>query len=618
MKTMRMAIALAVLLLSTGAAVPAAAAAASQDEQQSSASAALTALFRQSDEDNLRRNPLNALGRGDLRYAGEVGDFPSDEYYEAERRAAQSDLEALARIDRKALTPDEQIAYDVFKWQRELDLEGLQGRVFEATVVRPVDHFNGFHSFFAQLSSGEGIAPYKTVADYESGLKRFDGFVRVSDGNIARMEQGLKAGIVQPKIVMANVLEQLNAMLADSVESSAFYRPVTKFPDDIPAADQARLRTAYAKAIAAKVRPALTRMRDFVRDRYLPAARDSVGLQDMKGGPELYRYLVRSNTTTDLAPETIHQIGLDEVKRIHGEMEKVKTQVGFTGTLPEFFEHIRTDPKFKPASREWLQQEYVRIGKRLDATLPNLFSTLPKAPLEIRPVPALTEKGAARGSYQQGTPDGSRPGVFYYNAYDLPSRTTPSMETLYLHEGAPGHHFQISLAQENDRLPAFMRFGGNTAYVEGWGLYAETLGRELGVYTDPYQYFGYLDSQLFRAIRLVVDTGIHSKGWTRDQTIQYILDNSSRGRSNATAETERYIAMPGQALAYKVGQLKISELRAKAERSLGPKFDVREFHEQVLMTGALPLAVLDQKIDRWIAAKQAGAAAPPRRPGERG
>jgi uncharacterized protein (DUF885 family) len=410
---------------------------------------------------------------------------------------------------------------------------------------------------------------------------------------------------VQPKIVMANVVEQLNAMLADSVEGSAFYRPVTKFPDGISAADQARLKAAYAQAISSKIRPALTRMRDFIRDRYLPAARDSVGLQDMKGGPALYRYLVRSNTTTDLTPAAIHQIGLDEVQRLHREMETVKEQVGYKGTLQQFFEHIRTDPKFKPASREALQQGYVAIGKRLDATLPKFFSTLPKAPLDIRPVPALTEKGAARGSYQQGTPDGSRPGVFFFNAYDLPSRTTPGMETLYLHEGAPGHHFQISLAQENERLPDFMRFGGNTAYVEGWGLYAETLGRELGVYTDPYQYFGYLDSQLFRAIRLVVDTGIHSKGWTRDQTIQYILDNSSRGRSNATAETERFIAIPGQALAYKIGQLKISELRAKAERELGPKFDIRQFHAQVLNTGALPLQILEQKIDGWIAAKKA-------------
>jgi uncharacterized protein (DUF885 family) len=568
------------------------------------ASEALASLFRESDEASLRRNPIQATARGDLRYADRLGDVFSDSYYDAEREAARSDLAALATIDRNALGADERVAYDVFKWQRGMDLKGLEGELFAAAAVRPVDHFNGFHTNFAELSSGQGIAPYKNVRDYENGLARVGDFVRLVDSAIARMEQGLAAGVVQPKLVMANVVEQLDAMLAEGVEGSSFYRPVAAFPAEIPEADRPRLRAAYVESISTRIRPAVTRLRDFIRDRYLPRTRPTVGLQDMKGGPALYHHLAALSTTTDMDPDEIHRIGLTEVARLHKEMEKVKAQVGFTGTLQQFFEHIRTDPKFKPRSREALQQGYVAIGKRLDSTLPKLFSTLPKTPLEIRPVPALTEKGAARGSYQSGTTDGSRPGVFYFNAYDLPSRTTPGMETLYLHEGAPGHHFQISLAQENEALPSFMRFGGNTAYVEGWGLYAETLGRELGVYTDPYQYFGYLDSQLFRAIRLVVDTGIHSKGWTRDRTIQYILDNSSRGRSNATAETERYIAIPGQALAYKIGQLKISELRARAEKALGPRFDIREFHAQVLMTGALPLAVLEKKIDDWIASKR--------------
>jgi uncharacterized protein (DUF885 family) len=572
---------------------------------RATASQALAALFRDSDEASLKRNPLQATARGDLRYADRLGDFFSDAYYNAEREAARADLAALAAIDRGALSADESVAYDVFKWQRGMDLRGLEGEIFTAVAVRPIDHFNGFHTFFADISSGEGIAPFKNVKDYENGLGRFDDFVRLSDGAIERMKQGLAAGIVQPKLVMANVLEQLDAMLAEGVEDSSFYRPVAHFPAEVPEADRRRLRAAYAESISTEVRPALTRLRDFVRDRYLPRSRDSVGLQDMKSGPALYRHLVALSTTTAMSPDEIHRIGLAEVARIHQEMEGVKARVGFTGTLQQFFEHIRTDPKFKPASREALQQGYVAIGRRLDATLPTMFSTIPRTPLEIRPVPALTEKGAARGSYQGGTVDGSRPGVFYFNAYDLPSRTTPGMETLYLHEGAPGHHFQISLAQENEALPSFMRFGGNTAYVEGWGLYAETLGKELGVYNDPYQYFGYLDSQLFRAIRLVVDTGIHSKGWTRDRTIQYILDNSSRGKSNATAETERYIAIPGQALAYKIGQMKISELRARAQKALGPRFDIREFHAQVLMTGALPLAVLEKKIDDWIAAKKA-------------
>ena len=566
----------------------------------------LAALFAASEEANLKRNPLAGLSRGDLRYADRIGDGISDAYYAAERDAAKRELAALVRIDRNRLSASERISYDVFKWQRELELRGLQPDLLALTAVRPIDHFGGFHTGFAQLSSGAGSAPFKTVRDYDNGLSRIDDFVRILDLSIVRMRQGMATNVVQPKLVMDNVVEQLDAMIAEGVEGSSFLKPALAFPVAIPAAEQARLKAAYTQSVTTEIRPALIRLRTFIANEYLPKARTSVGLSDMPGGDKLYAYLVQSSTTTDLTPDQIHRIGLAEVIRLQAEMETVKQQVGFTGTLKEFFEHIRTDPKFKPVSREALQQGYVAIGKRLEPTLPRLFATLPKSPLEIRPTPALTEKGAARGSYGRGTPDGTRPGAFYFNAYDLPSRTTPGMETLYLHEGAPGHHFQISLAQENAALPDFQRFGGNTAYVEGWGLYAETLGRELGVYTDPYQYFGYLDSQLFRAIRLVVDTGIHSKGWTRERTIQYILDNSSRGLSNATAETERYIANPGQALAYKIGQLKISELRTRAEKALGPKFDIRDFHTQILMSGALPLAVLERKIDAWIAAKKAG------------
>jgi uncharacterized protein (DUF885 family) len=566
-------------------------------------SRALAALFAASDEASLRRNPLLALYRGDLRYADRLGETFSYEYHEAQRAAAESDLAALERIDRAALDPAERISYDVFKWQRGMDLRGLQPGLLALTAVRPIDHMNGIHTFFAEISSGESVAPYKTLKDYEDGLSRMDDFVATLDSSIVRMREGLASGIVQPRLTMENVVEQLDAMLAEGVDGSSFMKPLGAFPAAVPAADRARLKEAYSRSVEGEIRPALTRLRRFIAGEYLPKARTSVGLGAMPGGDTLYAYLVEASTTTDLTPDEIHRIGLAEVTRIQAEMVEVKNQVGFEGTLKEFFEHIRTDPKFKPASREALRQGYIAIGRRLDAALPRLFRTLPRAALEIRPVPALTEKGAARGAYERGTPDGPWPGGCYFNAYDLPSRTTPSMETLYLHEGAPGHHFQISLAQEAEALPSFQRFGGNTAYVEGWGLYAETLGRELGVYSDPYQYFGYLDSQLFRAIRLVVDTGIHSMGWTRDQTIQYILDNSSRGRSNATAETERYIAMPGQALAYKIGQLKISELRARAEKALGPRFDLREFHEEVLMTGALPLAVLERKINDWISVK---------------
>jgi uncharacterized protein (DUF885 family) len=321
----------------------------------------------------------------------------------------------------------------------------------------------------------------------------------------------------------------------------------------------------------------------------------------MPGGPALYRYLVAANTTTSLTPDEIHNIGLSEVARILKGMDEVQARVGFKGDRAAFFTQLRTDPRFKFASATAMGDAFRDTGKSVDAVIGQLFDTLPKSPLEIRPVPPHREKTDAGGSYQGGTPDGSRPGIFYYNSYDLPSRSNYGVETLFLHEAVPGHHFQVSLAQENEKLPAFQRFGGNTAFAEGWGLYAESLGPELGMFKDPYQLQGRYEDEMLRALRLVVDTGIHSKGWGRDQSIDYMLANSSMSRTDATAEVERYIAIPGQALAYKIGQLTISRLRAKAEKALGSNFNIKHFHREVLMTGALPMAVLEAKIDRWIA-----------------
>ncbi|WP_324748726.1 DUF885 domain-containing protein [Sphingomonas sp. LY54] len=579
--------------------------AATSAASQASASEQLHALFKQSDEDNLRRNPINALFRGDMRYADQLGDGITDAYYNAERAAGEKELAQLAAIDRSALNPTDQIAYDVFRSQTEMGLRALAPDMLALTAVRPIDHFFGFHTFYPDLASGQGAAPFKTVKDYEDNLKRHHQYPVLIDRAIGRFREGMQSGVVQPKLVVQNMVDQLNLQLNQGVEGSTFYGPVKKFPDGMSAADQARLRAAHAAVIRDEIRPALTRLRDFLKNEYLPVSRDGVGLVHMKGGPALYNFLIEQNTTLPLTADYVHNLGLSEVARIRGEMETIKNKVGFKGTLAQFFEHIRTDPKFKPASKEWMTARYYEIGKTVDSRIGKLFSTLPKTALEIRPVPDYREKTDAGGSYQSGTPDGSRPGVFYYNTYDLPSRTTPGMETLYLHEGAPGHHFQISLAQENEALPNFMRFGGNTAFSEGWGLYAETLWDELGMETDPYQRFGGLDDEMLRAMRLVVDSGIHAKGWTRDQAIKYMLDNSSMGKTDATAEVERYIAIPGQALAYKMGQLKILELRARAEKALGPKFDIREFHERVLMTGALPLTALEKKIDDWIATKQA-------------
>jgi uncharacterized protein (DUF885 family) len=602
-----------VLLLASAAflAAPASAAPASRAPTRHAAAPAaasehqkLFELFRQSDEANLRRNPIQALFRGDLRYADQFGDYISDRYLAAEKAAAQADLAALARIERARLNADDRISYDVFKWQTELTLKGYRPDLLKAQIERPIDHFSGFQVFVPDLSSGEGAAPFKTVADYENNLKRLDGYIVYLDRAIGRMRQGMADGIVNPKLVMRNVVDQLDAIIGQGVEGSTFYKPATKFPADVPAADQARLKAGYAAFIRERLTPAHVRLRDFINNEYLPHARDAVGLSQMPGGAALYRYLVESNTTTDMTPEAIHQLGLREVERIHGEMEKVKNAVGFKGDLHQFADFLRTDPRFKPASAQAMRDAFFAIDRRAGLVVGRDFATIPKSPLEIRPEPPYKEKTAAGGEYQQGTPDGSRPGVFFYNAYDLPSRYTWGFETLFLHEGRPGHHFQISLAQENARLPAFQRFGGNTAYVEGWALYSESLGYELGFFTDPYQNYGHLNDEILRAMRLVVDTGIHTKGWTRDQAIRYMLENSAMSKTDATAEVERYIAIPGQALAYKVGQLTIRRLRTRAEQALGRKFDVREFHAQVLMSGALPMAVLERKIDDWIAAKK--------------
>jgi uncharacterized protein (DUF885 family) len=562
-------------------------------------------LFKESDEAGLKRNPLSAIFRGDMRYADHLGDNITDQYFAAERAAAEADLAALHAIGRSPLDATDQIAYDVFEYTTKDTLRGLQPDMLALTSVRPMNHFFGFHTFYPTFASGQGAAPFKTLTDYENNLKRHGEFVTYIDRAIGRFRQGEESGVVETKMTVRNMIEQLDTQLAQKPEDSSYFGPVKQYPDSISAADRDRLTKQYRAAITDELYPALTRLRDFLKNEYLPQARDGAGLMYMKGGDKLYRYLVQSTTTLPLTPEEIHQTGLSEVARITGEMEKVKQEVGFKGTLPQFFDYLRTDPKFKKPTRDALTQGYYAIGKAVDAKLPTYFSTIPKAKLEIRPYEPFREKFEAGGSYEQGTPDGSRPGIFYFNAYDLPSRTTPGMTTLYLHEGSPGHHFQISLAQESLDLPSFMRFGGNTAYVEGWALYSETLGYDMGFYKDPIQRFGTLSDEMLRAMRLVVDTGIHSKGWTREQSIDYMMSHSDMGKTDATSEVERYIAIPSQALAYKTGAMTIQKLRRKAEAELGSKFDIREFHAQVLMTGSLPLAILEQKIDRWIASKKA-------------
>ncbi|HBC15327.1 MAG TPA: DUF885 domain-containing protein [Erythrobacter sp.] len=562
----------------------------------------LFALFADADERSLKLNPVGALFRGDMRYADRLGDYLTDEHLAASKADNAENLAKLAEIDRSKLSPTDQLAYDVFAYNQQREQEGYAPAILAASEVRPVNHFSGFHTFYPNFASGQSAAPFNTVEDYENNLKRHEDYIAITDRAIGKFREGMETGVYETKLTIGNVVSQLDTQLAMPVEESPFFMPVKNFPEEFSAEEKARLTVEYTAATE-EIYAAHERMRDFLRDEYMAVARDSVGLSQMKGGAELYRHMVEGTTTLPLEPDYLHELGLSEVARIKNGLEQIKQEVGFEGTLNEFFDYVRTDEQFKPESREALTQSYYDIGEQVDEKIGEYFSLVPKTPLEIKPYEEYREKFEAGGSYNSGAPDGSRPGTFYFNAYDLPSRLTTGNVTLYLHEGAPGHHFQISLAQENTDLPAFMRFGGNTAYVEGWALYSETLGYEMGFFDDPWNRYGTLQDEQLRAMRLVVDTGLHAKGWTREQAIDFMLENSGMTRTEVVAEVERYIAIPSQALAYKVGAIKIQELRKRAEDQLGEDFDIREFHAEVLDTGSLPMPVLENKIDRWIASK---------------
>ena len=562
----------------------------------------LKALFADSDERSLALNPISGLFRGDMRRADRLGDFLTDSFFLAQRTDTQLNMALLQQIDRTKLSETDALAYDVFKYNQEQALQGTTDEIRALTEVRPVNHFSGFHTFYPTFASGQSAAPFKTVEDYENNLSRHDDYIAIGERSIDKFREGMETGVLETSLTIDRVIQQLDTQLAVPLEDSQYWAPVKAMPDDFSDEDKARLTAAY-RTKTEEIYASTEQMRDFLRDEYLPVARTTIGLSDMKGGDKLYAQLIESTTTLPLEADYLHDLGLSEVARIKTGLEEIKDEVGFTGTLNEFFDYVRTDPQFKPESREALTQSYYDIGKQVDAVIGDYFSLLPKSPLEIKPYDPAIEQFSAGGSYQSGAPDGSRPGTFYFNAYDLPSRLTTGNVTLYLHEGAPGHHFQISLAQENTDLPAFMRFGGTTAFVEGWALYSETLGYEMGFFEDPWNRYGTLQDEQLRAMRLVVDTGIHAKGWSRQQAVDFMLANSGMTETEVVAEVDRYIAIPSQALAYKVGALKIQELRAKAEEQLGDDFDIKDFHAQVLGTGGLPLPVLEAKIDRWIASQ---------------
>jgi uncharacterized protein (DUF885 family) len=572
----------------------------SADDRSQAESQRLHAYFDEYFEAYLRQNPILATSIGDPRYNAVFVVDIAPGALAAEQKLQRDALAKLQTFDRSVLPLQDQLSYDIFKAARERDIAGF---AFPDELI-PLNQFYSTPNMFVQLGSGNGMQPFKTVQDYDNFLQRLDGFVAWSDQAIVNMREGVKRGYTLPRLLAERTLPQLQAQVVTKPEDSLFWGPIRKLPADFSAADKARLTQAYRTAIETKVVPTYRRLHDFMRDEYVPKARTIHGMQGLPDGEAWYAYNVRRVTTTDYTPAQIHQIGLDEVKRIHGEMRAVMQKVGFEGSLDEFFKYMNSDTQFFFDQREDLIAGYEALRAKVNPQLPMLFEILPKADYEVRAVEPFREKSAAGGQYQAASEDGSRPGIFYANAYDLRARPKWAMEALSLHEANPGHHFQISIQREQQGLPKFRRFGGYTAYSEGWGLYAEALGPELGMYTDPYQYFGRLEAELWRAIRLVVDTGLHSKGWTREQVLDYMDRNSSAAEARRVSEAERYMAIPGQALAYKIGQLKISELRARAEKELGPRFDVRKFHTAVLADGALPLDVLEAKVDRWIASQR--------------
>ena len=568
---------------------------------QSELKVRLDALFERFFEDFLQLSPLTATYIGDSRYNDRLPNFIGPEYRAQARAMNQRYLDEIRAIDPSLLAPGDRISYDVFLSER---LRAIAAERFPSELL-PIDQIGSLINVMPTLGSGTNAQSFATVRDYENWLRRLDDFVVWMDQAIVNMREGTRRGVVQPRVVMQKVLPQLDAMAVARAADSDYFAPVKQFPDSFSAADRTRMVAAYTTALETRLLPAYGRLRDFVRDEYLPRTRQSVAWTALPDGEAWYAYRVQEQTTTQMTADEIHALGLAEVARILDEMDKVRRQVGFKGDLHAFFDFLENDPQFYFKSPAEVLGAYGDVKNKINAALPAAFSIFPKADYEIREVEAFRAKSAAGASYQAPSADGSRRGIFYVNTFNLKALPKYGTETLSLHEASPGHHFQISIKQELAGVPKFRRFGGYyTAFSEGWALYAESLGKELGLFTDPYQWFGRLNDEQLRAMRLVVDTGLHAKGWSREQAIRYMLDNSTLADSDVTAEVERYVAWPGQALSYKVGDLRIQGLRREAERQLGAKFDLKDFHREVLCDGSVPLDVLEQKIARWIASRR--------------
>ena len=547
-------------------------------------------------DDKNALDPLSATQNGQNQYNDQLQFEMTDSYRKSQLDFFNKYESTLDSIDEKELSAEEKNSYEIIKWEVSVGKKLLD----QPTNLMPIHQFWGTHLTMGQYAGGTSGQPFKTEKDYTNFLKRMDLYSVWIDSAMVYMKKGIEKGAVLPKSLTEKVIPQFAEMATPKIEDNLFYSAIKIMPAEFSDATKKDLAAKYTAVINDKLIPQYKKMTAFLKNEYLPASRSTSGIGSLSFGKDLYAAYVKQWTTTEMTPEEIHQLGLNEVARLHAEMEKVKTQVGFKGTLMEFFDYVRNKPELKPFKKpEEVIANFERIYSVIKPNVDKLFSLQPKTKFEIRRTEAFREKTAS-AEYMQGTADGSRPGIFYVPITNVKEYNLYGDEDLFLHEAIPGHHFQISLQQENASLPDFRKFNWFGAYGEGWALYTESLGKELGLYQDPYQYFGMLGNEMHRAVRLVVDTGMHSKGWTREQAIKYSLENEAESEASITVEIERYMAIPGQALSYKIGQLKILELRKRAQEKMGPKFDIKKFHQKVLESGVMPLALLENKINNWI------------------
>ena len=570
----------------------------SKNDTENSVSTDFNKMLDNYYEEGLKLNPLNATFSGDARYNDSFSNFLSDEVISEMKNYYTNFKNEATKFEDSTLSETEKMSKDVLLWECNINLETLS---FKNGIYFPIDQMWSVNLMMGQLASGSSAQPFKTVEDYNNWLKRVDGFVLWLNSAESSMKEGMTAGYVLPKSLIVKVTPQLKAMTEPNLEQNLFYSPVKNFPENISEEDKKQLTEAYSKMVSEKIIPAYQSLYDFMAGDYLKAGRTTTGIADTPEGETYYKHQIKLYTTTEMTADEIHQLGLSEVARISSEMEKVKDQIGFKGDLKTFFNSVRTNKELMPYKEpQQIIDNFYAIHEKMKPKLEVLFNKKPKTAFEVKQTEKFRENSAS-AEYNPGSLDGTRPGIFYTPIPNASEYNVYSDESLFLHEAIPGHHYQISLTQENENLPMFRKTLFYSGYGEGWALYSESLGKELGLYTDPYQYFGTLGAEMHRAVRLVVDTGMHSKGWTREQAIQYCLENEAESEAGIISEIERYMANPGQALSYKIGQLKILELRKKAEKELGNTFQIGEFHDQVLETGCVPLQLLENKINNWIA-----------------